>query len=269
MDDESHGSHVAGIIGAVGNNGYGVVGVNWNVRVAALRMCSPNPLVGCNQADQADAFAYAAQKGMKVVNGSFGGYIFGQIVADAIANAPNVLFVFAAGNDGNDNDVNPAYPCDYPSANVICVAASDQNDAKPSFSNYGESTGRPRGARHEHRQRLAQRRSLPRQLPGERFRIALDHGWNQQHMGTRMQRSQLLDDGQPCRQLPDIHRLVFPEHDRIQHHRHVAMPSPVPRDLESRPGRRVPVRGWLHQRHHLGPRACSPSAARTVPTGCG
>ena len=139
MDDESHGSNVAGIIGAVGNNGYGVVGVNWNVRVAALRMCSPNPFLGCNQADQADAFAYAAQKGMKVVNGSFGGYNFGQIVADAIANAPNVLFVFAAGNDNIDNDATPAYPCAYPSANVICVAASDQNDAKPSFSNFGDT----------------------------------------------------------------------------------------------------------------------------------
>src|SRR5262249_30619350 len=102
QDDDSHGSHVAGIVGAVGNNRLGRPGVNWNVRLAPLRICSPNPLVGCSTANQADAFAYAGQKGLKVVNGSFGGAVFSQAVADAIAGAPNTLFVFAAGNGGAD-----------------------------------------------------------------------------------------------------------------------------------------------------------------------
>ena len=65
MDFESHGTHVAGTIGAVGNNGGGLPGVNWNVRIAPLQMCSPNPLVGCNTAAAADAFVYAGQKGMR------------------------------------------------------------------------------------------------------------------------------------------------------------------------------------------------------------
>jgi subtilisin family serine protease len=143
-DDQSHGSHVAGTIGAVGNNGQGTTGVNWNVKVAALRICSPNPLEGCSTANQADAFAYAGQKGMKVVNGSFGSPA-SQAVQDAIANAPNTLFVFAAGNGGADgigdnNDLATQYPCQYPLRNIICVAASDQNDNLASFSNYGKSS---------------------------------------------------------------------------------------------------------------------------------
>ena len=73
MDDHGHGSHVAGTIGAVGNNGTGVTGVNWRVRLAPLRICSPDPFVLCTSAAQADAFAYAGQMGMKVVNSSISG----------------------------------------------------------------------------------------------------------------------------------------------------------------------------------------------------
>ena len=108
-----------------------------------MRVCSPNPFVQCTIANLADAFAYAGQKGMKVVNGSFG-TSFSQAVADAIANAPNTLFVFAAGNGGADgvgdnNDTAPQYPCQYPSPNILCVAATDQNDNRASFSNYGNA----------------------------------------------------------------------------------------------------------------------------------
>jgi subtilisin family serine protease len=143
MDFDSHGTHVAGTIGAVGNNGLGLPGVNWNVRLAPLRMCSPNPTVGCSAAAAADAFAYAGQKGMQVVNGSFG-TSFAQVVADAITNAPNTLFVFAAGNGGgdgigDDNDSAAIYPCQHTAPNILCVAASDQNDNRASFSNYGDT----------------------------------------------------------------------------------------------------------------------------------
>ena len=139
IDDQGHGSHVAGTIGAVGNNATGVTGVNWQVRLAPLRICSPDPFVACTNAAQADAFAYAGLMGMKVVNASISGPGSGQIVSNAISGAPNTLFVFAAGNENNNNNANPQYPCGYPQANVVCVAATDPDDARASFSNYGAS----------------------------------------------------------------------------------------------------------------------------------
>jgi subtilisin family serine protease len=139
MDDQGHGSHVAGTIGAVGNNATGVTGVNWQVRLAPLRICSTDPFVACSHAAQADAFAYAGLMGMKAVNASISGPGSGQVVANAIAGAPNTLFVFAAGNENNNNDTNPQYPCGYPQANVVCVAATTPDDARASFSNYGAS----------------------------------------------------------------------------------------------------------------------------------
>ena len=139
MDDHGHGSHVAGTIGAVGNNGTGITGVNWRVRLAPLRICSPDPFVLCTSAAQADAFAYAGQMGMKVVNASISGPGSAQIVANAIAGAPGTLFVFAAGNENNNNDTNPQYPCGYSSSNIVCVAATDEDDNRAAFSNYGAS----------------------------------------------------------------------------------------------------------------------------------
>ncbi len=139
MDDNGHGSHVAGTIGAVGNNGTGITGVNWRVRLAPLRICSPDPFVLCTSAAQANAFAYAGQKGMKVVNASISGPASAQIVANAIAGAPGTLFVVAAGNENNNNDTNPQYPCGYSSSNIVCVAASDEDDNRATFSNYGAS----------------------------------------------------------------------------------------------------------------------------------
>ncbi len=139
-DDQDHGSHVAGTIGAVGNNGAGVAGVNWQVRMASLRICSPNPLVACSQAAQADAFAYAGQMGFKVVSSSISGSEFGQTVANAIAGASNTLFVFAAGNEASNNDQAARYPCQYPASNIVCVGASDQADQLAWFSNYGSTS---------------------------------------------------------------------------------------------------------------------------------
>ena len=138
MDFTGHGTHVAGTIGATGNNGEGVPGVNWSVRIAPLQVCSPNPFVSCNAAALADAFVYAGQKGMQVVNASLGTLTFVQSIGDAIANAPNTLFVFAAGNSNSDNDTTPNYPCQHSSPNIICVAATDKNDNRASFSNYGD-----------------------------------------------------------------------------------------------------------------------------------
>ena len=101
------------------------------------------------------AYVYAARSGARVVNASLGGDSYSRAEHDAIAAAPNTLFVVAAGNDGADDDATPEYPCDYDLANVVCVAASDRDDALASFSNYGATQRRPRGARRRHRQHVA------------------------------------------------------------------------------------------------------------------
>ena len=140
IDDHGHGSHVAGTIGAVGNNATGVTGVNWRVRLAPLRICSPDPFVAMHQAAQADAFAYAGLMGMKVVNASISGPGSGQIVSNAIAGAPNTLFVFAAGNENNNNDTNPQYPCGLsPGECRLRRRDGPDDDNRASFSNYGAS----------------------------------------------------------------------------------------------------------------------------------
>jgi subtilisin family serine protease len=135
QDNVGHGTHVAGTVGARGNNGIGVAGVNWNVRLMALRAGDTS----LTDAAIAAAFQYACAKGAKVVNGSFGGEDYSQVVHDAIAACPNALFVFAAGNDATNNDQFPSYPCADPSKNVLCVAATDATDNLASFSNYGLS----------------------------------------------------------------------------------------------------------------------------------
>jgi subtilisin family serine protease len=144
-DDVWHGTFVAGIIGAVGNDGYGVSGVNWQVGLASLKACSlvavtkNTPPALCTAANQADAFTYAGMMHMPVVNASFNGGTKSKTVMNAIASAPDTLFVTAAGNNKKNVDVSKQYPCDYALANIICVAATDQNDALATFSSYGPS----------------------------------------------------------------------------------------------------------------------------------
>ena len=139
MDQDEHGTHVAGTIGARGNNGSDIVGVNWNVKLMPLRVLGPN---GGSDADIASAFVYAAQNGAKVVNASLGGSGATPLVQNAVQANPQTLYVVAAGNGGSDgvgdnNDTQNFYPCNIPFANLICVAATDQNDQLTDFSNYG------------------------------------------------------------------------------------------------------------------------------------
>ncbi|HEV2711804.1 MAG TPA: S8 family serine peptidase, partial [Gaiellaceae bacterium] len=135
IDDEGHGTHVAGTIGARGNNGQGVVGVNWRVKLMPLKAANASGSLA--ESWVIEAFRYACANGAKVINGSFGGPDNAQAMLDAINACPNALFVFAGGNDGTNNDSFPAYPCSYPAANIICVAATDSSDALAFFSNYG------------------------------------------------------------------------------------------------------------------------------------
>jgi len=140
FDDNGHGTHTSGTIGGVGNNGIGVTGVNWQVSIIAAKFLS-----GAGSGTTADAVRaveYTTMMGVDLTSNSWGGGGFSQALYDAIAaaGAANIAFVAAAGNDGTDNDVSPHYPSNYDLANVISVAATDNNDAKASFSNYGLTT---------------------------------------------------------------------------------------------------------------------------------
>lgn len=145
LDDNGHGTHCAGTIGGVGNNGTGVAGINWRVKIMALKFLSSSGS-GTTQG-AVDAITYAVhmkQRGvnLRVLSNSWGGGGYSQALADAIAaaNSAGILFVAAAGNEANDNDVSPNYPSNYDSANVVAVAAVDHNGNLASFSNYGATT---------------------------------------------------------------------------------------------------------------------------------
>ncbi len=135
QDGNGHGTHVSGTIAARGNDATGVAGLNWSSAIMPLRVLADD---GSGYvSDAIRAYTYAARNGARVVNASLGGPSFSRAEHDAIAAAPNTLFVVAAGNDGADNDATPDYPCDYDLANVVCVAASNHDDTLASFSNYG------------------------------------------------------------------------------------------------------------------------------------
>ena len=140
MDDHGHGTHVAGTIGAVGDNGIGVAGVNWNVRLMSVKFIGADGYGFTS--DAIDAVVYATDMGARVMNNSWGGGEYSQALADAIsaANAAGVLFVAAAGNNASNNDAAPFYPAGYALPNVVSVAATDASDNLASFSNYGPAS---------------------------------------------------------------------------------------------------------------------------------
>lgn len=132
-----HGTHVAGTIGASGDNGIGVSGVNWRTELVGGRICG---MAGsCSSVAIAEGFAHAGAIGAKVANGSIGGPERSYAAEAAIAAYPGTLYVFAAGNESRNVDAEPSYPCNYPQANIICVAALDSSGGLASFSNYGRA----------------------------------------------------------------------------------------------------------------------------------
>ena len=137
-DLNGHGTHVAGTVGARGDNGTGVAGVAWRTRLMPLRTLDDEG--SGTVADAIAAYAYAGAQGARVLNASFGGPDFSRAERDAIRSISHVLFVAAAGNDGSDNDSAGQFPCNYDLPNVVCVAATGQRDALASFSNRGAAT---------------------------------------------------------------------------------------------------------------------------------
>ncbi|HEY3246246.1 MAG TPA: S8 family serine peptidase, partial [Phycisphaerae bacterium] len=137
-DSDGHGTHTAGTIGAIGNNGIGVAGVNWACKIAPLRFLGPN---GGYTSDAVLAVQYCTAKGIKASNNSWGGGS-SQSLYDAINAAKSVghIFVAAAGNNGTNNDSAPFYPASYNLDNIISVAATDNDDHRASFSNYGATS---------------------------------------------------------------------------------------------------------------------------------
>jgi serine protease len=143
MDDRGHGTHCAGTIGAAGDNGVGVTGVNWRVSLMALKFLDGDGM-GTLEAAIA-AIDYAVRKkqdgvNLRVLSNSWSGNSFSQALYDAVeaANAAGILFVAAAGNDaGRNNDRFPTYPASFDLPNIIAVAATDHHDGLATFSSVG------------------------------------------------------------------------------------------------------------------------------------
>ena len=139
MDDNGHGTHVSGTIGAVGNNGVGVVGVNWNCRLMPLKFLAANgqgtTAAAIGAILYAASFTSGGSKVVRITNNSWGGGKRSSALQDAIGNSGS-LFVAASGNGGSSQ---AQFPAGYNNANILSVAATDHKDALATFSNYGSN----------------------------------------------------------------------------------------------------------------------------------
>jgi subtilisin family serine protease len=145
LDDFGHGTHVAGTIGAVTDNGVGMAGINWKVKLLSLKFLNSSgsgnisdAVLAFNKVVQLKA-ANAIVNNIRITSNSWGGGGFSQALKDAMAQveAAGVLDVCAAGNSGQNADASPMYPAAYDNRGIVSVLASDSNDAGASFTNYG------------------------------------------------------------------------------------------------------------------------------------
>jgi subtilisin family serine protease len=151
MDDNDHGTHVAGTIAAAGNNSTGISGVGWDIKVMALKFLGEDGTGAISDAIAAINYATMMHTqfsiNIRLTNNSWAGGAFVSALQSAIQASAEagMLFVAAAGNGGSDgvgdnNDEDPIYPAGYEVSNVISVAATDHNDALGSFSNFGAAS---------------------------------------------------------------------------------------------------------------------------------
>ena len=141
-DDSSvgHGTHVSGIVGAVGNNGLGVSGVAWKVQLMELKFLDSSGQGTLSE--ELPCIEYAIAHKVSAVNASFGDSTFSQAEMDAIqaAGKAGIIFVCGAGNSADDNDISGFFPADYPLDNIIGVGATDNRDGLAVFSDYGSGS---------------------------------------------------------------------------------------------------------------------------------
>jgi thermitase len=139
-DGNGHGTHVAGIIGASGDNGLGVSGVCWSGSVMSVKFMNSRGQGAMS--DAAEAIEYAVRNGARVLNCSFGSTSNSSALEDAIdyAKDKGALIVAAAGNDGVDIDKEPVYPAAYSDGNILSVTASTSSDELAGYANYGDES---------------------------------------------------------------------------------------------------------------------------------
>lgn len=142
MDDNGHGTHCAGIIGAEGGNAFGISGINWHVQIMPLKFM--NAFGQGTTRDAIEAINYVIDRkndgvNVRVISASWGSTSKSKALSDVIKRAgeEGILFVAAAGNASANADRSPHYPASYDLPNIISVAATDRNDQLASFSNYG------------------------------------------------------------------------------------------------------------------------------------
>jgi subtilisin family serine protease len=145
MDDNGHGTHCAGIIGAEGDNSDGIAGVNWQVEIMGLKFLSRNGSGTTKDAIECINYVVARKKAgvnVRVISASWGSTAQSRALGDAIKRAgeEGILFVAAAGNSSTNNDRQPHYPSNYQLPNVVSVAALTRADVLARFSNYGAKT---------------------------------------------------------------------------------------------------------------------------------
>jgi len=140
-----HGTHTAGLIGAVGNNGVGLPGVSWDVSIMIVRFINE---IGMGTVfNAAKSINYSVYNGARVINASWGGFPDTETLRNSMEYAADneVLLAIACGNGsmfgvGQDNDAKPMFPASFPHLNVISIAATDQADTRTTFSNYGRAS---------------------------------------------------------------------------------------------------------------------------------
>ncbi len=145
MDENGHGTHCAGIIGAEGGNEIGIAGVNWNVKIMPLRFMDGDGAGTTKDAIEAINYVIDRKRAgvnVRIISASWGSNTRSRALEDVIRKAydEGILFVAAAGNASSDNDETPHYPSSYNLGNILSVAATNRNDQLASFSNYGANS---------------------------------------------------------------------------------------------------------------------------------
>ncbi|MEM7180834.1 MAG: S8 family serine peptidase [Spirochaetota bacterium] len=138
MDYDGHGTHVMGTLASIGNNSLGATGVCWSAKVMIVKVLGSS---GATSANLEKAIRFAVNNGAKVINMSLGGSGQSNLVKSSISDAKSsdVVFIVAAGNDGENLSYTSQYPCEYSLDNIVCVGALDQKYNLASFSNYGSN----------------------------------------------------------------------------------------------------------------------------------